>query len=195
MAAFRSIRTRRRKKKLNQGFELQLTSLIDVLVIILVFMLKSYQTSLNTLTTVQGMQMPISASQDEPRDSLQVIITPEGITFEGKRVVDFVQDSSTAGASEGSYKLDEKGLDEGGRRILGLFNTLVAAREKSELLKAKSPVRVEEGPNKGQPLPFDGVLAVTADKRIQYDTLRKIMYTAGAAGFKVFRFIALKKET
>jgi biopolymer transport protein ExbD len=195
MPAFRSIRTRRRKRKLNQGFELQLTSLIDVLVIILVFLLKSYQTSLNTLTTVSGLQMPISANQDEPRDSLQVIVTPEGITFEGKRVVDFSQDVATAGATQGTYKLNDTDLDEGGRRIVGLFNTLVAAREKSELLKAKSPVRIEEGPNKGQPLPFDGVLAVTADKRIHYDTLRKIMYTAGAAGFKIFRFIALKKET
>jgi biopolymer transport protein ExbD len=64
MPAFRSIRTRRRKKILNKGFELQLTSLIDVFVIILVFLLKSYQTSLNTLTTTQGLQMPISASQD-----------------------------------------------------------------------------------------------------------------------------------
>ena len=46
MPAFSSIRTCRRKKKLNQAFELQLTSLIDVLVIILVFLLKSYQTAL-----------------------------------------------------------------------------------------------------------------------------------------------------
>jgi len=191
MPAFRSIRTRRRKKKLNQGFELQLTSLIDVLVIILVFLLKSYQTSLNTLTTVEGLQMPISANQDEPHDSLQIIITPEGITFEGKRVVDFLQDGGSAGATEGDYKLNATDIDEGGRRIVSLFNTLVAAREKSELLKAKSPVRDAAG----NPLPFDGVLAVTADKRIHYDTLRKIMYTAGAAGFKVFRFIALKKET
>lgn len=191
MPAFRSIRNRRKKKKLNAGFELQLTSLIDVLVIILVFLLKSYQTSLNTLTTVAGLQMPISASQDEPRDSLQVIITPEGITFEGVRVVEFYQDGNSVGATEGTYKFGENALDEGGKRIIALFNTLVAAREKSELLKAKSPLRDE----KGNPLPFDGVLAVTADKRIQYDTLRKIMYTAGAAGFKVFRFIALKKET
>ncbi len=191
MPAFRSIRNRRKKKKLNAAFELQLTSLIDVLVIILVFLLKSYQTSLNSLTTVQGLQMPISASPDEPRDSLQVIITPEGITFEGLRVVDFSQDGNSAGATEGTYKFSDGALDEGGKRIVALFNTLVAAREKSELLKAKSPVRDE----KGNPLPFDGVLAVTADKRIQYDTLRKIMYTAGAAGFKVFRFIALKKET
>jgi hypothetical protein len=139
--------------------------------------------------------MPISSSQDEPRDSLQVIITPEGITFEGKRVSDFIQDGGSAGATEGTYKLNDSDLDEGGRRILSLFNTLVAAREKSELLKAKSPVRIKGGPDDGKPLPFDGVLAVTADKRIHYDTLRKIMYTAGAAGFKTFRFIALKKET
>ena len=191
MPAFRSIRTRRRKKKLNKHFELQLTSLIDVLVIILVFMLKSYQTSLNSLATVQGLQMPISSSPDEPRDSLQVIVTPEGITFEGNRILEFAQDVASAGSTEGSYKFGANDLDENGRRIVSLFNTLVAAREKSELLKAKSPVRDAQG----NPLPFDGILAVTADKRIQYDTLRKIMYTAGAAGFKVFRFIAMKKET
>ncbi|MBC7386828.1 MAG: biopolymer transporter ExbD [Cryobacterium sp.] len=191
MPAFRSIRTRRRKRKLNAAFELQLTSLIDVLVIILVFLLKSYQTSMNNLTTVSGLQMPISSSQDEPRDSLQVILTPEGITFEGVRVLDFQQDVASAGASEGTYKLPPEALDEGGKRVVALFNTLVAAREKSELLKQKSPVRDAQG----NPLPFDGVLAVTADKRIQYDTLRKIMYTAGAAGFKIFRFTALKKET
>jgi biopolymer transport protein ExbD len=189
--AFRSIRSRRSKRKLNKGFELQLTSLIDVLVIILVFLLKSYQTSMNTLTTVQGLEMPLSVSPDEPRDSHQVIITPEGITFEGNRIVDFRQDPDSTGATEGTYKFNDGDLDEGGRRVVSLFNALVAAREKSELLKAKSPVRDEEG----NPLAFDGILAVTADKRIQYDTLRKVMYTAGAAGYKVFRFIALKKET
>jgi len=179
------------KKRLNRGFELQLTSLIDVLVIILVFLLKSYQTSMNNLTTVQGLEMPLSVSPDEPRDSHQVIITPEGITFENVRIVDFVQDADSTGVTEGTYKFNPSDLDERGLRIVALFNALVAAREKSELIKAKSPVRDE----KGNPLPFDGILAVTADKRIQYDTLRKIMYTAGAAGYKVFRFIAMKKET
>jgi hypothetical protein len=135
--------------------------------------------------------MPISNNQDEPRDSLQVIVTPEGITFEGKRILDFVQDGNSAGASVGEYKVADTDMDEGGRRIVSLFNTLVAAREKSELLKAKGP----KNPATQEPYPFDGVLAVTADKRIQYDTIRKIMYTAGAAGFKAFRFIALRKET
>jgi biopolymer transport protein ExbD len=189
--AYRSIRSRRTRKKINRGFELQLTSLIDVLVIILVFLLKSYQTSMNSLQVIQGLEMPVSSSPDEPRDSHQVIITPEGITFENARIVDFMQDAASTGATEGTYKFNDADLDENGRRVVALFNALVAAREKSELLKQKSPVRDAQG----NPLPFDGILAVTADKRIQYDTLRKIMYTAGAAGYKTFRFIALKKES
>lgn len=188
--AFRSIRSRRSKKRLNKGFELQLTSLIDVLVIILVFLLKSYQTSLNNLTTVQGLQMPLSVSPDEPHDSHQVIITPEGITFENQRIVDFKQDANSTGATEGTYKFSDADLDEKGLRIVALYNALVAAREKMELIVAKAGTDATGKPNRQ----FDGVLAVTADKRIQYDTLRKIMYTAGAAGYKVFRFIALKKE-
>lgn len=187
----RSIRNRRLgKRRLNRNFELQLTSLIDVLVIILVFLLKSYQASMNNLTTVPGLQMPISMTPDEPRDSHQVIITPEGITFEQNRIVDFVQTAADAGASEGTYKFSERDLKEDGKLITPLYDALVKAREKSELLKAKSPIRDAEG----NPSPFDGILAITADKRVQYDTVRKIMYTAGSAGYKVFRFIAQKKE-
>lgn len=190
MRTNRSIRNRRKRKVLNKGFELQLTSMIDVLVIILVFMLKSYQTSQNNLTTVPGLQMPISTSQDEPRDSHQVIITPEGITFEGERIMDFVQTEAAAGSTTGEYKFKADDLAEGGKLIVPLVDALNKAREKSELLRAKSQARDADG----NPLPFDGILAITADKRVQYDTLRKIMYTAGAAQYKIFRFIAQRKE-
>jgi biopolymer transport protein ExbD len=187
----RSIRSRGRRKKLNKPFELQLTSLIDVLVIILVFLLKSYQTSTNNLTTTAGLQMPISSSIEDAKDSLQVFITPEGITFDNQRIVDFIQTEATAGSSTGEYKFNAKDLDEDGRRIVALFDVLSKAREKSEFLKIQSTRRDENG----NPIPFDGVLAITADKRVQYETIRKIMYTAGAAGYKIFRFIAQRKET
>lgn len=187
----KSIRNRGQRKKLNKPFELQLTSMIDVLVIILVFLLKSYQNSTNNLTTTAGLQMPISSSLEDAKDSIQVLITPEGITFDNKRIVDFIQSEATAGSSTGEYKFNVKDLDEDGKRITALFDVLVKAREKSEFLKSQSSARDE----KGNPLPFDGILAITADKRVQYETIRKIMYTAGAAGYKVFRFIAQRKET
>src|SRR5689334_21843072 len=103
MAFHRSIRARRGRRKINKAFELQLTSMLDVLVIILVFLLKSYATSTTSFTTVPGLQLPISGSQDIPPDSLQVIITPEGMTFENERILDFLQTAAAVGSSKAGY--------------------------------------------------------------------------------------------
>src|SRR4051812_43659003 len=91
MASRKSIHGRRVRRRIGKTFELQLTSMMDVLVIILVFLLKSYATSTNNFTSLPGMKIPVSTSIDNPPDSLQVIITPEGMTFENERILDFVQ--------------------------------------------------------------------------------------------------------
>jgi biopolymer transport protein ExbD len=192
MAIRSSIRNRRKRKKISQGFELQLTSMMDVLVIIVVFLLKSYATSANTFTTLPGLKMPISASLDNPPDSLQVIVTPEAITFENQRVLEFVQTAGSVGNADAAYTFKASDLDakERNLRILPLFDALTKAREKSEVLRQKSKARDAEG----KPLPFEGMLAIQADKRVQYDTVRRIMYTAAAAGYKTFRFLAMKRD-
>jgi hypothetical protein len=137
------------------------------------------------------MQLPISASQEAPPDSLLVIITPEAITFENQRVVSFVKSGDDLGADGADYRFEPRDLDEGGLRIPALYDALLKARERAELLRAKSRARDE---STGAPLKFEGTLAIQADKRIHYDTLRKIMYTAGAAGYQVFRFLAAKRD-
>ncbi len=191
MALRRSIRMRRSRKRIKSGFELQLTSMMDVLVIILVFLLKSYATTQTSFQAIPGLELPISQSADVPFESLSVVITPEAITFENERVVDFVQTAADAGSSDATYAFKRSDLDEGGRRVTLLYEALMKAREKSELLRARSKARDADG----KPLPFDGVLSIQADKRIQYDTVRKILYTAASAGYRVFRFIALQKDS
>ncbi len=191
MPARKSIRYRRNRRRIGSGgFDLQLTSMMDVLVIILVFLLKSYATSTNNFSSVQGIQLPYSSSPDNPPDSLQVIITPEGMTFENSRILDFSQTQASVGSTEAIYAFKPSDLDEGGRRILPLYDALIKARDKAELLRAKSKARDAQG----QPLPFEGVLAIQADKRVNYDTIRKIMYTAATADYRVFRFLAQKRE-
>lgn len=190
MASRRSILSRRGRRKINKDFELQLTSMMDILVIIVVFLLKSYTTSTNSFTSLPGLKLPYSMGQDSPADSLHVILTPEGVTFEDKRIVDFVQTAAQVGSSETRYQFKTQDLDEQGQRILPLFDALTQAKEKAELLRAKSAARDAEG----KPLPFEGVLAIQADQRVRYETLRRVMYTAAAADFKIFRFLAMKKE-
>lgn len=191
MAFHRSIRSRRSPKKISSAFELQLTSMMDVLVIIVVFLLKSYSTTINTFSTVPGLQMPISRSEDSPPESLQVIITPETVTFENEKILEFIQSASNLGTNEASYEFKKNDLDEGNRRIVPLYDALSKAKDKAEVLRAKSKYRDAQG----NPLPFEGVLAIQADKKVRYDTIRKVMYTAAAAGYKTFRFLALKSET
>ncbi len=192
MARSRGIRGRSGRKKINTGgFDLQLTSMMDILIIVVVFLLKTYSVSTNSFTSVKGIQLPYTATQETPPDGLQVIITPEAITFENERILDFVQSASAVGTTEEpSYAFNPTDLDEGGRRIVPLFDALTKAREKSELLRVQSSARDEQG----NPLPFEGVLAIQCDKRVNYDTVRRIMYTAATAGFRVFRFLAMKKE-
>ena len=175
----RSIRNRRARKVIHKDFDLQLTSMMDILVIILVFLLKSYSTSTNSFSSVPGIQIPYSKTQETPPDSLHLIVTPQAITFENQPVIQF---------ANGDF--DPNDLDEDGRLVAHLYDALNAAREKAEALRTKSSARDDQG----NPLPFDGVLAIQADKRVKYDVLRKIMYTAGAAQFRIFRLLAMRQD-
>jgi biopolymer transport protein ExbD len=189
----RSIRNRRGRKVIHKDFELQLTSMMDILVIILVFLLKSYQASTNSFTSVPGIQIPISKTSELTPDSLHLIVTPDAITFENQRVVEFLKTSDSLDKDNPkaqSYAFKGEDLDEGGMRIARLYDALNRAREKAEQLRTQSTARDAQG----NPLPFDGILAIQADKRVKYDTLRKIMYTAGAAQFRVFRLLAMRQE-
>ncbi len=187
--ASRSIRQRRGRHKIHKDFELQLTSMMDILVIILVFLLKSYSASTNSFATVRGIQLPISKTTEMTPDSLLLIVTPEAITFENQRIVEFVQTADSVGGTSPRYEFKAEDLDENGMRIAKLYDALNRARDKAELLRQKSPARDANG----QPLPWDGIMAIQADKRVRYDTLRKIMYTAGAAQFKIFRLLAMRQ--
>src|SRR5690349_9079070 len=126
-----SIRGRGKRRKIKKEMELQLTSMMDVLVIIVVFLLKSYNTSLNNFTTAPGIKLPISSSPDSPNDSLQVIVTPESLTVDTDRVLDFVLTAGSAGSNDAKYSFKNSDLDEDGKRIIPLYDALVRAKEKT----------------------------------------------------------------
>jgi biopolymer transport protein ExbD len=163
MASTRGILARRKRRTIRSGFDLQLTSMLDVLVIILIFLLKNYNVSMNQINTPKDLQLPVSTSQNIPTDTILVTVTLDSL-------------------SVGQTVLTSTELDEEGRRIAPLFTTLTQAREKAEALLADKKSL------------FDGIIAIQADKKVPYDKVRKVMYTASSAGFKVFRFLAAQKD-
>ena len=189
----RSIRVRRKRKTIQQGFELNIVPLLDIMVILLVFLLKAATISSSTLQAASGLQLARSLSKEVPRDSHHLVITPLFMAFENEKVLDFVVSSEEVEAEDyqPQFKLGPNMLDRKERKlIIPLYDALIQAKEKSDLIREKARFRDEDG----NPLPFNGHLAVQADRRIEYDLLRKIMYTAGAAGYRVFHFLAQRKE-
>jgi len=188
-AARSNIINRRNKRKRIKQFELPLTAMLDILVVILVFLLKSYQSSTVNFPMIGGMELPESRSKELPAETPHIVVTPKGVYFNENLVMEFVQSSSLE-ESAPEYIYPSEFLDEGGSRIIPLYDALVKDKERSELLRAKSQARDEQG----QPLPFDGVISFQADKTVTYQTLQVVFYTAAAADYRQFRLVAKKKE-
>jgi biopolymer transport protein ExbD len=193
----RSILQRRIRRRVKKDFELQLTSMMDMLIILVVFLLKSYATNSTAFATSSNINLPTSTAEELPADSVNLVIDPTNIVLDGEKIVDFKLPPQPEGAppikaENATYELEPHLLGDGGRRILPLFDALVKTREKTELLMSKAVWKDQEG--KTTPPKFQGAVIIHADKAIRYDLLRKIMYTAGAAQFKIFKFVTVRKD-
>lgn len=184
-----SIRSRRNRHSLHSGFELQLTSLLDILVIILVFLLKSHVSNSSNFDNFPGIEMPISSSDSVAEEAFHIALTKDALFFEQEEVLQLeTVTSQKTGETLSRFKRQDLASD--GQFIPELYDRLQAAKEKTELLMVQS----EERDDAGEPLPFHGVVAIQADKSIPYDTLRRVLFTAGTAGYRVFRLLAKRPQ-
>jgi biopolymer transport protein ExbD len=64
-------------------FRPQLTSLVDVMAIILVFLIKTFSTEGNIITPSSDLQLPLSTSQKKPSPHWSIEITRNAVMSEG----------------------------------------------------------------------------------------------------------------
>ncbi len=168
--ARRASRFFRRKK--NQVFDIDITSLLDILTILLVFLLQSYNSSGVIINVPKGIELPKSSSESINNFGVNVQVSKTQIWVDDKEILN-------------TENQENKNIfDEGGRRIIPLFDALVKIKEvikQSE--KASTEVKK-----------FSGIANLVVDKSLKYEYLKRIMYTCAAAGFKEFKFVVLTKE-
>lgn len=66
--------------------ELQITSMADIFMILLVFLLKSYSTSLEQINPQDKIKLPVAASQDTFKDNLKVEVSENSVRVDQKKV-------------------------------------------------------------------------------------------------------------
>jgi biopolymer transport protein ExbD len=145
------------------SFKIQITSMVDMFVILLVFLLKTYSTSPVNITPKQGMQLPGSTSLTEPVDVVKLIVSQDGVFVEDKKVLSLemgrLPASVTVDANDPSF-------------LRTLFEAL---DERAKLAKSIS--------TQNDAFEFDGKILMQADRGLNYEILQKIMYTSMMAGY------------
>ncbi len=168
MARSRSIKHRRGKKG-SGVFDIDITSLLDILTILMVFLLQSYNSSGVVINVPEGIELPKSKSETINSFGVNIQVSKSQIWVDDKEVV------NVEAVDQGQL------FDEGGRRIIPLFNELVKIKETIKQSEKLSPDAKK----------FSGVANLVVDKTLKYSYLKRVMYTCAAAGFKEFKFVVL----
>lgn len=162
---------KKRKEREAEGEikELNITAMMDMMTIILVFLIKSYASSSVTMTSSEELKPPISTTRLTPKDTVAVTITPRHVLVGDKPKVELDNGQLRPG-------------DLSGRLIGPLDQALKKEVEKLKMIE-------DRGGN-----PFSHELTVIGDKRIAYDLLMSVLYTAGQNELENYRFIVIQKE-
>jgi len=150
--------------------ELNITAMMDMMTIILVFLIKSYTASSVTVTASEDVRPPLSTTRSTPKDTIAITVTPKSILVGDKKKVSLENMAVQPGDLEG-------------KRILPLDAALKKEVEKLKYI-------AERNPN----APFNHEVSIIGDKRIPYELLSSVLYTAGQNELENFRFIVLQKN-
>lgn len=164
----RASRFKNRRKK-SSVIDVDITSLLDILTILLVFLLQSYNSSGVIINVPDGIELPKSASESLNNFGVNIQVSKTNIWVDDKEVL------TSETASQGEV------FDEGGRRIVPLYNELVKIKETIKQSEKLSPEAAK----------FSGIANLVVDKSLKYSYLKRVMYTAASAGFKEFKFVVL----
>ena len=154
------------------SFKIQITSMVDMFVILLVFLLKTYSTSPVVITPKEGMQIPESNATLDPVDVVKLIVANDGVFVEEKKVMELQGGRIPASAADANDPSFLRALYE-------------ALDERAKRAKAISAVN--------DAFEFDGKVLMQADRNLNYDVLQKIMYTSMMAGYADVKLAVAQK--
>lgn len=144
---------------------LNLTAMMDMMTILLVFLVKSYSVDAERINVNDNLRPPASSSALEMKPAVTVTVTAQSIMVEEREVV----------------RLNAL-TDQGDALIPELQNVLISKAEFQKTLAARGNTK------------FDGSLLLVAHEDTPFSVLTAVLYTAGQAQFSQFRLLLLKKR-
>lgn len=158
---------KRRRANSDGTVKLNLTSMIDMFTLMVVFLLKNYSAQGQLVTPAEGLMLPTSSIEKTAGEALSVKVSQTTIMVENDIVIDQTAYSSI---------LEQKDF-----MIEPLFKVL-SERAKSD---REAAVRFNTE--------FSGKISIQGDIEIPYNVLTRVMYTCGQAGYPTMNLVVYRK--
>ena len=158
----------KKRPPLATEMSLQITSMADIFIIILVFLLKSYSSGNLALNTSKGVELPSASLSDSPVEALKVEISENSILIEN--------DPAAIIKNYTFYKADLQ--QDGSSKSLDL---ILSKERKRQLIIVKSNARVK----------IDSRIIVIADKKVPYSTIKTVLASAAVNGYTDFKLAVI----
>lgn len=148
--------------------KLNITSMMDMFTIILVFLLKSFSTQGQLVTPASGLMLPTSTVERTASEALSVKVSKNDISVEDRVVVD----------------------GRGYATVVQQKDFMIPLLHEALVSHAQEGRRAAERFGRE----FSGEITIQGDEDVPYNILTRVMYTCGQAGYPVMNLIVYRKE-
>jgi biopolymer transport protein ExbD len=160
-----------RRNKPEESANLNLTSLMDVVSIIVVYLLKNYGADPVLIMPTAGQKIPMSVADSPIQDGIPVYIAARSITFGSKKIVQIDENGD----------IDPAALQN---HLIGpLYDAMAEEADKAKQMAAAQ----------GQE-EWSGRVILVGDQKLKFSTLVDVMYTAGRAEFREYAFCVIQNQ-
>jgi len=161
----------KKRARASDEMSLQITSMADIFMILLVFLLKSASTNAVQINPSAGVRLPASTGEAQFLEAPRVEISKSGVMVEQDSILKF-----------DNFQIDKADMTpEGGSK------TLVAHLEKlrkRQLLIAKSNTDVK----------VDAKIIIVGDQSMPYGTLKAVLTSAALQGYTDYKLAVVNKN-
>jgi biopolymer transport protein ExbD len=171
----------KKTRRMGGDDELNITSMMDMMTIILVFLLKSVGASEVEVRTSDQLKLPYSTNKAPPLLTVSVVVQKDSILVDGAEVASVISETNPNLSNVRTYAVPKD--EKTGLSINRLFDELNDKKEVSKVLESKT---------KGQ-IKFEGKMVLQFDQNIPYSLIREVLFTAGKAEFFDFQFVLIQK--
>jgi biopolymer transport protein ExbD len=164
--------SRSNRRQRNKEAKLNITSLLDVFTIMLLFLLVNFAPKEEDVKLHPGIRLPSSTAEIAAYNAIDVILTEKRLIIEDKEVVRLVKG-----------KFPKSVMDD---------DTIQPYYDELKKIKRKNDRITKINKRKG--ISKRNIVLFQAEKDISFKLIDKVMMTTAQAGFMNFKFAVLKKQ-